>query len=189
MLHGSRSARCRPDDDMGQHPSRRRTDSDGQLHAARGARAYATLHELTPTRPRPKKPWKSHSGWLHGASATLAAASSSRHGRRSRAAGVERFVISYAERTPLGPRRVNLDFDKWPLWAKTLASARAGSCQDRLRPAARSHRTMIDRSRREDVDMQSEDHGFELEAMNQYADRINGFAAELESHRRQSPCR
>jgi hypothetical protein len=86
--------------------------------------------------------------------------------KKSRAAGVERFVLSYAERTPVGPHRVNVAFDNWPLWARTLRppETEAAKIACGLRQVAN--------------DMMAD----QMDAMvnGQSADRINGFAAELE---------
>lgn len=98
--------------------------------------------------------------------------------KSSRAIGMERFVISYGENTPLGPRRVEVANDQWPLWARKLRpiEPEAAKIACGLRQIAQN---MLDRSNR-DVAVVNDDHGFDLEAHAQYADRINGFAAELE---------
>jgi hypothetical protein len=98
--------------------------------------------------------------------------------KKSRAVGMERFVVSYVERWPHGPTRINVDFEQWPFWAKTLRAPEpeAAKIACGLRQIAQN---MIDRSER-DVPVDSDEHGFDLEAFPQYAYRINGFAAELE---------
>jgi hypothetical protein len=98
--------------------------------------------------------------------------------KSSRACGVERFVLSYAERLPAGPQRINVTFEQWPLWARTLRAPEpeAAKIACGLRQVTEN---MTGRSNRE-VEVVNDEHGFDLEAMNQYADRINGFAAELE---------
>jgi hypothetical protein len=98
--------------------------------------------------------------------------------KHSPARGVERFVIAYGERTLAGPQRINIAFEDWPFWAKSLRAPEpeAAKIACGLRQVAQN---MTGRANRE-VPVDSDEHGFDLESLDQYADRINGFAAELE---------
>lgn len=86
--------------------------------------------------------------------------------KSSRAAGVERFVLAYAERLPAGPQRINVTFEKWPLWAKTLRAPEPEAAK-----IACGLRQIADDMMADEMDAMVNDKS---------ADRIRGFAAELE---------